>query len=179
MIREVKEIWLPVVEYDGYYISNLGRVMSARRKSQIILKPLKSKFGYCRVCLFNEKGRRWVAIHRLVARAFIPNPNNLPEVNHKDEDRTNNRVDNLEWCTAEYNTNYGTRNVRAGETLSKMKKIPVVQIYNEKIIKIWDSAKKAGEFLKLDPGNITKCCKGKRKLIGGFRWEYARDKIAE
>jgi hypothetical protein len=171
---KTRETWVPIVNYDRYLVSDKGRIKSKRRKSEIILKPLKTKFGYYRVRLFNDNGSRWLSIHRLVAEAFISNPGNLPEVNHKDEDKTNNRVNNLEWCDGVYNTNYGTRNKRAGAVIKELRKIPVAQYRGETLITIWDSAKIAGENLNLNASNITKCCKGKRKSSGGFEWKYAR-----
>ena len=176
--EKVLEIWLPVAISNGYYISNLGRVRSERRINPIILKPRISRHGYKRVCLHTDDGRKWVFVHRLVAEAFIPNPANKPFVNHKDELKTNNTVDNLEWCTANENNNYGTRNYRAGLTLSEKKKKPVVQLYEGKRLKIWDSALTAGKTLNINPSNITKCCRGYKKTTGGYSWEYARKIVA-
>ena len=104
----MKEIWKPIEGYEGLYeISSYGRVKSLRRN--IILIPKKELTGYLRCNLYLNKNMKTVSIHRLVAQAFIPNPDNLPQVNHKDEDKSNNRVDNLEWCTVKYNNDYGTR----------------------------------------------------------------------
>lgn len=119
----MKEIWKDINGYEGIYqISNLGNVKSldryvnsaiknnskVKRKGQL-LKP-KLNQGYYEVSLIVGNNRKWFKVHRLVAEAFIPNPNNYPQINHKDEIKTNNRVDNLEWCDAKYNCNYGTRN---------------------------------------------------------------------
>ena len=110
-------------------------------------------------------------MQRLVATVFIPNPQNLPEVNHKDENPSNNRVDNLEWCTRLYNVNYGNHNQR----IANSKKIPVVQLnYNGEIIKIWDCAKDADEYGYQD-SKISNCIKNKRKVHGNSVWIYKRD----
>lgn len=121
------EEWRSVIGYEGLYeVSNTGRVRSLDRcvkysNGQIhlykgkILSPVIKDNGYLVVNL----QRRTFYIHRLVTEAFIPNPDNLIEVNHKDEDKTNNSVDNLEWCDHKYNVNFGTRNIRAKETAVK------------------------------------------------------------
>lgn len=177
MVNVIREIWLPVDNFDGYYISNLGRVLSTKRKFNIILKPRLSKFGYHRVRLFNSNGDAWVSVHRLVAEAFIPNPDHKPQVNHIDEDKTNNRVDNLEWVTPKENTNHGTRNLRAGRRISEIKRIPILQIKDNKIIRRWDSAYTAQKILGINQANITKCCKGKRRTTGGYEWRYERKEL--
>lgn len=94
-----------IESYPNYSVNHLGEVFN--NKTGRKLKPSVKK-GYCLVYLYNEKGRKSFLIHRLVAQAFIPNPNDLPEINHKDENPMNNCVDNLEWCTSKYNSNYGT-----------------------------------------------------------------------
>lgn len=119
------EIWKPVKGYEGFYeVSNLGRVKSldridslGRNHKGIILRPNHNRHGYEYVCLRKNGNKKFKNIHRIVAEAFIENPSELPQVNHKDEDKTNNRVDNLEWCTAKYNMNYGDRNKKAGLSL--------------------------------------------------------------
>lgn len=124
----MNEEWRPIPGYEGLYeVSSFGRVRSLDRyvKSGYgsyrlhkgkVLNPVKDKYGYLAVNL--QAGNR-CNIHRLVAQAFIPNSDNLPQVNHKDENKSNNRVDNLEWCDRKYNCNYGTRNIRIGETFIK------------------------------------------------------------
>ena len=150
------EEWRDVPGYEGLYeVSNFGRV----RRNGKILKPSKDKDGYLQVSL-SKNGIKTTTIHRLVARAFIPNPQNLPQVNHKDEDKTNNTVDNLEWCTREYNMNY-----------SQAK--PILQ-YDRlgNLIKEWPSAIKVEEELGIDHSSISKCCSGKLKSAGGYLWKY-------
>ena len=126
-----EEIWRPIVGYEGLYeVSNTGRVRSLDRYVKCdyekyrlhkgkVLSPGKDKDGYLSVVLSCNGKHKKIAVHRLVAQAFIPNPDDLPIINHKDEDKTNNRVDNLEWCTVKYNMNYGTRNIRIRETAIK------------------------------------------------------------
>lgn len=109
------EIWKPVVGYEGLYeVSNLGRVRSIRRNKILNLK--KERDGYIRISLCSNGVEKMYQVHRLVAKAFIPNPDNLPQINHKDEVKSNNVVDNLEWCTVAYNNSYGTRLQRVRET---------------------------------------------------------------
>lgn len=127
------EIWKPIKGYEGLYeVSNFGQVRSVDRyvrfgrwgddqtrlrKSKLL--SLKEDFGHYRVTLFKESKRKLFFVHRLVAEAFIPNPYNLPVINHKDENGHNNRVDNLEWCTVKYNVNYGTSIKRSIQTKIK------------------------------------------------------------
>ena len=155
--------------YEGMYeVSNLGRV----RRDGKILKPLKDS-GYLQVHLSKNGIAKKVLIHRLVALAFLPNPQNLPCINHKDEDKTNNYVNNLEWCTYEYNSNYGTRNERAGEKISEKKSKPVLQ-YDKtgNFIREWPSMIKVEEELGINQSNISQCCLGNRNSAGGFIWKY-------
>ena len=115
---------------------------------------------------------KYYAVHRLVASAFIPNPNNYPCVNHKSEVKTDNRVDNLEWCTQEYNINYGTRNEKASKALSK----PIVQIHKSGlIIGVYDSTRQIERELNINHGSISQCCNGKLNSAGGFKWEYLEE----
>lgn len=114
------EIWKDIQGYDGKYsVSNLGNVRSNCYGKVRLLKPMLSAGrynGYLMVTLYKDSVGKKVKVHRLVAEAFIPNPNRLPVINHKDEDRTNNRADNLEWCTIAYNTTYNGARTRAAET---------------------------------------------------------------
>lgn len=120
-----EEIWKTVIDgnivYERYMISNYGRFkcINYRKKNiEKIIEPYKTKKGYLQVSIINDDGGKIIRkVHRLVAQAFIPNPDNLPQVNHKDECKTNNCVDNLEWCTNEYNYHYGTRLERFSKTM--------------------------------------------------------------
>ena len=112
------EEWKEIPGYEGLYeVSNMGNVRNVRRNK--LLRLSKTNNRYIRVSLCKNGIKTGLTVHRLVTEAFLPNPDNLPEVNHKDEDKTNNRVENLEWCDHKYNMNYGTRNIRAKETAIK------------------------------------------------------------
>ena len=120
-----------------------------------------------------RKQKRTVGLlHREVAKAFIPNPDNLPEINHKDEDITNNCVDNLEWCTSKYNANYGSRNARMK---ANKKTIPVIQKdLDGNFIKRWNSLSDASRYFNVDVSSMIRVCKGKQHTCRGFKWEYAQ-----
>ena len=112
------EEWKNIIGYEGLYeVSDIGNVRNVRRNT--LLKLTKTNYGYIQVSLYKNGIKTGLKVHRLVAEAFIPNPDNLPQVNHKDEDRTNNNVTNLEWCTAKYNSNYGHRTENAINTRVK------------------------------------------------------------
>lgn len=165
------EIWKDIEGYDGLYqVSNMGRVKSLKFGKEKILKSAKNNMGYLLIVLCKEGKPKTFMVHRLVAQAFIPNPDNLLEINHIDEDKTNNRVENIEYCDRSYNLNYGTRNNK----VSKANSIPVLQFTkNGEFIKKWDSMIEAEKELGINPGNISKCSKGKIKTAYGFVWLYA------
>lgn len=168
-----KEYWKPVVGYEGHYqVSNFGRVKSIKFGKEIILKQhINIKGGYYYVCLLKNGKHKNYYVHRLVAQAFIPNPDNLPEVNHKDECKTNNVVSNLEWCDRKYNHNYGTINERISQSQSKT----VLQYdLNGNLIKEWKSINECGRN-GFNQGDICKCCNGKRKTAKGFIWVYKNE----
>ena len=177
------EIWRPIRGYEDYYeVSNLARVRSLDRvvlrvingifsemlyKGKILIQNTNTK-GYRTVCLCVNNKRKTIMVHRLVADAFVPNPNNMPEVNHKDECKTNNMPSNLEWCTGQYNTNYGTGISRR-----------IV-----KVCKPFEQLSKDGEhiasFLSLNDAQnagynaraIHYALKGQRKTAYGYQWRY-------
>ena len=172
------EEWKDIEGYEGLYqISSEGRVKSLNYNhtgKDKILNGSKNKYGYLKVCLYKEGKKKTHTIHRLVTIAFIPNPNNFPEINHIDEDKTNNRVENLEYCDRKYNINYGNRNEKMAKSLSK----PILQFsLDGKFIRKWDSGMQVQKDLGFDNSNITKCCKGRKnyKSVGGFIWGYADD----
>lgn len=169
-----EEIWKPIKDYEGLYeVSNYGNVRSLfRYKKQLKLELTKN--GYLRIMLCKNKKRKRYLIHRLVAEAFIPNPNNLPQVNHRDENPKNNCVDNLEWCSHEYNCNYGNRNKR----IIEKSKIKIVQLdKNNNCIKIWNSIKEASEFYNISSSAIVLCLKGKHETCRGYIWRYESEVV--
>lgn len=130
------EIWKDIEGYEGkYQVSNFGQVKSMIGQEKV-LHPKKHRNGHLQIGLHKDKKRKTMYIHRLVAQAFIPNPDNLPCVNHKDENPNNNNVDNLEWCTQKYNCNYGTRVDRIMETKKQQYKKIYKYSFNEYSIKI-------------------------------------------
>ena len=166
MTEELKDI----KDYEGLYaITRDGDVWSY--KSNKFLKHKLAR-GYHQVILCKEGKGKTYYIHRLVAKVFIPNPDNLPQVNHKDEDKSNNCVENLEWCDVKYNINYGTRTKRA----AKKQSIPV---YCEELNRTFNSQVEAAKELGLNRCNIVSCCKGKRKTTGGYHWRYAETSVEE
>ena len=182
------EIWKDINGYEGkYQVSNLGRVKSLARfrvgKSgsntrmpEQLLKQSITKDGYKRVGLRNGYRQKYFFIHRLVAQAFIPNPDNLPQVNHIDENKANNCVDNLEWCSIVYNNTYGNRCTKMAATqmnrddLSK----PVICV---ELGRTFHSINEAARFFGFSfPECISRCCKLKYKTAYGYHWQYVDKK---
>ncbi len=190
------EVWRPVVGYEDLYeVSNLGRVRSLSRiilrnngiKQTIkerVISTVKNKNGYLYVALYKNGLLKTCTVHRIVAEAFLPNPNNLPCVNHKSEIRTENTVwvnengsidlekSNLEWCDWKYNNNYGSTVMYRTERAKKTSK-PIKQLsLDGTLLKIWPSIMEA-ERNGFKSGIICNCCKGRHNIHKGFRWEYA------
>lgn len=168
-----KEIWRDIPGFEKkYQVSNMGRVKSLnyRHTGKIqILKPGKNTKGYSYVNLCKDGKPQSYQVHRLVAQAFLPNPNNLSQVNHINEIKTDNRVDNIEWCDCKYNINYGSHNQRMAETQS----IPVAQFTkDEKLVAIYYGATEAERQTGVNSSHISECCRGKLKSAGGFVWKY-------
>lgn len=160
------EIWKAIEGYEGLYeISNYGRVKSLKRKR--ILKQCLTYKGYCCIGLYKNNKFKSFLVHRLVAMAFIQNPNKFPIINHKDENKANNHVDNLEWCTHKYNTNYGTGIKRKNEKCLKPIKCVETNI-------IYSSASELKKLYGYHTGLISDVCNGKRqhKTAYGYHWEY-------
>lgn len=177
------EKWRDIKGYEGLYqVSNLGRVKSLEREtkhhyklggshtiSEKCIKLFKNRYGYLKCYLYKEGKRKEFKVHRLVAEAFIPNPNSLPQINHKNEIKDCNVVNindlygkttNLEWCTNKYNAEY-----------SKNK--PVIQYdLNFKKIREWGSQLKASKETQINNRHISSCCNGKRKTAGGYIWRF-------
>ena len=176
----MREEWKPVKGYEGkYMVSNMGRVKSLNYKrtgKEEILKASDNSYGYLYVNLCKDGKGKWYRINRLVAQAFLENPQNLPEVNHKNEDKTDNRVENLEWCSRSYNLNYGTRNKKAGKKIAEKNSKPIFSVDKESgLIMWWQSAHEAERCTGINNSNIIQCCKGKLKSAGGHIWFYADD----
>lgn len=179
------EIWKDIEGYEGLYqISNLGRVKSLnynRTNQEKILKQIKDRGGYFKVNLWKNGNQKTYQVHRLVANAFIDNPNNHPTVNHINEDKTDNRVYNLEWMDMSQQQRHGTCQQRRvastnykeigrknAEKLSKQ----VYQYSKDlKLIKIWESTMECGRN-GYNQGSVAACCRGERRLHKGFIWSY-------
>ena len=180
------EIWVDIKDYEGLYqVSNLGRIktlprikrnfnINTKQLEEIVLpekirKPQLTKYGYYRVGLTKSHKQIYYSVHRLVAEAFIPNPENLPQINHKDENKLNNEINNLEWCTSKYNANYGTRNKRVSEP--QMKKIRCVETDT-----VYKSLSEASRVTGVSIGNLSSVCNHRvgYKTAGGYHWEYIK-----
>lgn len=163
------EEWRDIKDYEGLYqISNKGNVRSLYFGKQKILKQAIKVGGYKQVCLYKNKLTKSYQVHRLVGESFIDNPNNSPMINHKDEDGSNNNVENLEWCNNKYNLNYGSRNKRLSKSLSKP--IIGINIINGNII-CADSALELDQY-GFDHSLISKCCNGIRQSHKGYIWRF-------
>lgn len=159
----MEEIWKNIKEFEDYQISNMGRVKSLKFNKQKILKLDETSDGYLTIRLLKNNIIKHIGVHRLVAQAFIPNPNNYPQVNHIDENKHNNCVENLEWCTQEYNMHYGNRT-------KKMCKEVYQYDLNGNFVKKWESVAQAKKELKIR--HISECCNGQMLTAGGFVWNY-------
>lgn len=171
----MEEEWKDIANFEGLYqVSNLGRIKSLPKVGSgghngIILSQSKDKDGYLLVYLYANRKKVACKVHRLVAKAFVPNPNNFPQVNHKDEIKSNNCFTNLEWCTSSYNNSYGKGNINRANS----KRVPILQLdMNDNIIREFNSAKEAEATLGFNSSNITNCCRGKYKSMYGYKWKY-------
>jgi len=176
-----KVIWLPVVGYEGLYeVSSNGLVRSIYRYKRV-LKPMISNSGYERVDLFKNKTRKQFSVHRLVAQAFCDNPNNFDVVNHKDECKTNNNYENLEWVSHADNCSYGTAIARRlsntdyskrrvnNENQIRVCSKPISQYSKDgEFIKNWKSASECSRETGISISGIRGVCTGKRKTVKGF-----------
>ena len=162
----MKEIWKTIAEAPDYEVSNLGRVASKKYTTKRILKQSKKPNGYYEVGLCYETNKRkWFLVHRLVMSAFNPIEGmEYMEVNHKDEDKSNNVIENLEWVTSMENCNYGDRN----QKLSQKHSVKVLCVETGII---YDSGKQASELTGTCRSSISNCLNGKRNKAGGFHWK--------
>lgn len=174
----MSEIWKPVIGYEGKYeVSNFGRVKSYAQDTvhgKIKDGHLTHK-GYKHILLYDGNGnKKWFPIHRLVASAFIPNPHGFPQVNHKDEVKTNNHVENLEWCTNEYNINYGTNRHRTAMAnrccATTSMKVYCIDETGQK--HVFESIGEAERQTGNSHSNIVAALKGRRNHCGNMRWFY-------
>lgn len=200
------EEWRDVVGYEGYYmVSNMGRIATLShtvdfisiydgvevkktfKAKQCLRKLHQGKRGYMECTLRDSKRTKLMKVHRIVAEAFIPNPQSLPSVNHKDEDKTNNKVENLEWCTCLYNANYGTRNKRLKTSLSNAHKNGLFEntykVGRKPIVGISLLDGTTIKFERLadlheqgfERHLVSKCCRNLRKDYKGYKWMFLSD----
>ena len=167
--------WRPVPGYTGLYeVSEDGRVRNARTKR--VLSRKTERNGYVRVHLSKDGCSKSVLLHRVVAAAFVPNPDGLPTVNHIDEDKANNAASNLEWSGMSYQNSYG----RGAVNRNKAKERPVWQLsMNGEPIRLWSSIKEAAIALGVNPSTVVCVCKGKRryKSTGGYKFRYSEEVV--
>lgn len=175
------EIFKDIEGYEGLYqISNLGNVKSLnyhRTGKERILKPAKKDNGYLFIGLHKNRNIKYFLIHRLVASSFLPNPNKLKEINHINENKIDNRVENLEWINHKDNMKYGNRSVKELETKNKNSSInaekPIIQLSKYGIeIGRYKSINEAERQTGINQSSIGRCCKGKYNSAGGYIWKY-------
>lgn len=167
------EVWRDVSGYEGYYqVSNLGRV---KRVGGKVLKPVHNGNGYVKVHLCKDAIVEKLFIHRLVAKAFVPNPRGVDCVNHIDENRTNNNANNLEWVTKAENNRYGTAPQRVAETLKEYYKThpyprsKVVRCVETGIV--YESISQASRLTGINISSISDCIRSKQFTAGGYHWK--------
>ena len=189
------EIWKDIPEYEGLYqASNLGNIRSIARKHTKggILRYSIGSSGYKQLTLCKNGKPKTYMIHRLIAKTFLTNDNNLKEINHKDENKLNNCLENLEYCDRLYNQNYGTAIIRMVKShnykestmksaahrdynvIAQKTRKKILQLdLNDNIIKEWDGIRVASKQLSISVSNISKYCNGKGKTCGNYRWKFA------
>ena len=179
----MSEVWKPIKGYEGIYeVSDLGRVRSLPRmltdskgrRHPVPMKMLKmhDRKGYDSVTLQDMGRKAIMSVHRLVAMAFIPNPDNLPVVNHRDENPKNNQVSNLEWCDISYNTRYGTGVERAQAKHVYHRKAVEQLTKDGQHVATFKGVKEAARATGADASVIVRVCKGRNETAGGYRWKY-------
>jgi hypothetical protein len=182
------EIWKQIKDFEELYeVSNLGRVRSLGSTfkggyGQVIRKPgkelakIKASNGYPKAHLWHNQKAKLLSIHRLVAETFIPNPDNLPHVNHKDGNKENNHVENLEWCTPAENNRHAIdnnliKNAKGRDMSAAFKRIVMKDLLGS-TIKTFESLKHASKETGIAASNISMCAKGRLKRAGNYVWEY-------
>lgn len=176
-----EEIWMPIQGYSKYLVSNRGRIKTiqirGKKVNQLMVQTLTKK-GYLKVTLYENNNKKTLLVHQIVAQTFIPNPNNKPQVNHKNGIKTDNRVENLEWNTAKENVNHsiriGLRKALRGKDNPCSKTIIQMDLGNN-IIHAWGSSKEVERELGIDQSLIIRCCQGKQKTSHGSLWRYGGD----
>ena len=179
-MNRINEEWKPVDGFEGFYaVSNLGRVKSLgndKSRKEKILKPEKTKKGYLRVNLYRNGKMKHFAVHRLVAEAFLPNPEGFEQINHRDEVKDNNCVSNLEFCDCKYNINYGTHNERVAAARSKSVEASRFSDFREIELRFPSTMEADRNGYK--QGNVAACCRecfhreGNNKYKNLY-WRYA------
>lgn len=182
------ENWKPVVGYEGLYeVSDLGRVKSLNWRNRgfercLYLKPHNK--GYLQVELAKDGAKKMYTVHRLVATAFVENPNGYPLINHKDENKLNNKAENLEWCTSSYNARYSIekhpertqgRSGRKGchyKGINSEKQIVQTTLDGTEI-RVWENSRTVFLETGMSDWSISECCRGNRHKAYGFKWHYA------
>lgn len=172
--------WKIIDDYPNYSVSDTGivkrnayiRIDKIGRKTDVKEMTLKQhidKDGYFRVTLIKNGKNHFVSVHRLIAKAFISNPCNYPVINHKNENKKDNSIENLEWCTISYNNNYGERQENVRRTSGKK-----VIGYNDKVLMTFNSASEASLYITgKKNSNISQCANGKFKQCYGYNWRWA------
>lgn len=156
------EKWKIIKSFPNYEVSTLGRVRS--RNKNLVLKPSVSGSGYYQVGLSGDGRYKMIQVHRLVAMAFIDNPDNYPCVNHRNENRLDNQADNLEWCTQRYNVYYGQNSIARRVRQETQK---------GKCVAVYDSQEDAASITGIAQSSISRACRKERKTAGGFVWKFA------
>ena len=187
-VEKMEEIWKDVEGFEGLYmVSNLGNVKSLNyrhKNEEHLLKLSINKYGYHFVGLHSNGITKNFLVHRLVAKAFIENSNNLPLVNHKDENKLNNNFENLEWCTQEYNLNYSLNRrgrqkqqrkykLHTKHTPSKYFQRVFQKNLRGEIVSEYSTVSEASRVNKMSLKSLIACCKKERKTAYGYKWEFA------